>query len=131
MVEAQGGDPRVADDPWDVLPQAPVVVEVASEETGWLAATDAEALGRASVLLGAGRLVKDAPVDPAVGIEFLPLVGDRLETGQPVARIHARNDEAATAASAMILRAMEVSEEPAEPGPVVFGWQGTKGDGRR
>jgi pyrimidine-nucleoside phosphorylase len=128
MVAAQGGDPRVAEDPWDVLPQAPVVVEVVSEAAGWLAATDAEALGRASVVLGAGRLTKGAPIDPAVGIEFLPLVGDRLETGQPVARIHARDEATAAEASGMILRALEVSEQPAEPGPLVFGWHGTKGD---
>jgi pyrimidine-nucleoside phosphorylase len=131
MVGAQGGDPRVVDAPWDVLPQAPVVVEAASEATGWLAATDAEALGRASVVLGAGRLTKDAAVDPAVGIEFLPLVGDRLEAGQPVARIHARDEETAAATTAMILQALEVSEEPPEPGPLVFGWHGTNEDDDR
>jgi thymidine phosphorylase len=88
-------------------------------------------LGRASVVLGAGRVTKDAPVDPAVGIEFLPLVGDRLEAGQPVARIHARDEETAAAATAMILRTMEVSDEPAEPGPLVFGWHGADADGER
>jgi pyrimidine-nucleoside phosphorylase len=131
MVGAQGGDPRVVDAPWDVLPQAPVVLEAASEATGWLAATDAEALGRASVVLGAGRLTKGAPVDPAVGIEFLPLVGDRLEAGQPVARIHARDEQTAAAATAMVLQALEVSEERREPGPLVFGWHGSNEGGDR
>ena len=46
MVEAQGGDPRVADDPWAVLPRAPVVRSVLADRAGTLATVDAEAMGQ-------------------------------------------------------------------------------------
>src|SRR5439155_17802404 len=68
MVEAQGGDPRVVDDPWAVLPRASVKREVSSPD-GYLKEVDAEALGRAAAALGAGRMNKADAIDPAVGIE--------------------------------------------------------------
>ena len=87
MVEAQGGDPRVVEDPWSVLPRAPVVpTDRAPARRGWLAEVDAEAIGRAATALGAGRAKKGDPIDPAVGIEFLPKIGDRLEAGGELGR---------------------------------------------
>ena len=82
MVEAQGGDPRVADDPEAVLPRAPVIEPIESDRTGTLAAVDAEAIGRASAALGAGRFRKGDPIDPAVGIVCTPKIGDRLDGGR-------------------------------------------------
>jgi len=81
MVEAQGGDPRVVDDPDGVLPQSPVREEVPCSDPGVLAAVDAEALGRAAAALGAGRARKGDPIDPAVGIELFPKIGDRVGAG--------------------------------------------------
>ncbi|HEX9892019.1 MAG TPA: thymidine phosphorylase, partial [Actinomycetota bacterium] len=52
MVEAQGGDPRVVDDPWAVLPRAPVVRPIEAPRSGWVGGMDAEAMGRAGVALG-------------------------------------------------------------------------------
>src|SRR5205823_2470949 len=95
MVEAQGGDPRVADEPWSVLPRAPVIADLPAPATGILAAVDAEAVGRAAVVLGAGRVRKGDPVDPAVGLVFRPKVGDRLIVGDPIGQVHARAREAA------------------------------------
>ena len=83
MVEAQGGDPRVVDDPAAVLPAAPVRLPIGATEAGTLAAVDAEAIGLASGALGAGRQRKGDPVDPAVGIVFTPKIGDRLDRGRP------------------------------------------------
>ncbi|MGH2658489.1 MAG: thymidine phosphorylase, partial [Actinomycetota bacterium] len=74
MIEAQGGDPKALDDPWAVLPRAPVRQALLAEQGGFLAAVDAEALGRASGELGAGRKRKGDPIDPAVGIVFRPKV---------------------------------------------------------
>src|SRR6266511_456708 len=78
MVEAQGGDPRGVDDPWAVLPRASVKREVPSPD-GYLKEVDAESLGRAAAALGAGRMKKGDAIDPAVGIEVFPKVGDKLE----------------------------------------------------
>ncbi len=68
MVEAQGGDPRVVDDPQGVLPRAPIVLPIPAGTDGTLAAVDAEAIGWASVALGAGRIRKGDPIDRAVGL---------------------------------------------------------------
>jgi pyrimidine-nucleoside phosphorylase len=123
MVEAQGGDRRVVDDPWAVLPRATVQQAVASP-SGYLAAVDAEALGRAAAILGAGRMKKGDPIDPAVGIEFFPKIGDRLEEGQEIGIVHARDTEAAGEARRRVLAALDIRPDPAEPVPLVHGWQG-------
>lgn len=127
MVEAQGGDPRVVDDPWSVLPKAPLKVEVRLAQRGYLKAVDAEALGRAAVALGAGRVGKGDPIDPAVGIQFLPEVGDEVGGEEPVALVHARDEGAASQAARAVLGALTVSEERPERPPLVFGWYSTEG----
>jgi thymidine phosphorylase len=124
MVEAQGGDPRVVDDPWAVLPIAPVRRPVEADRAGHLAAVDAEALGRASTDLGAGRKKKGDPVDPAVGIVFRPKIGDELDTGEEIGTIHARDEAAARECIARVLSALTLSESPVEPPPLVHGWYG-------
>jgi pyrimidine-nucleoside phosphorylase len=124
MIEAQGGDPKVVDDPQAILPKAPVVTPIVAERDGYLAAVDAEALGRASGELGAGRRKKGDPIDPAVGIVFRPRVGDRLESGRELGSVHARNEEDARACLARIGEALTVGDEPVEPPPLVYGWYG-------
>jgi pyrimidine-nucleoside phosphorylase len=123
MVEAQGGDPRVVDDPHGVLPRAPVARPLPAERSGHLAAVDAEAIGRAAAALGAGRIKKGEPIDPAVGIVFHPKVGDRLESGQPIGEIRARSEDAAAAASVAVNAALTISEEPVVPPPLVYRWR--------
>ncbi|HEV8420142.1 MAG TPA: thymidine phosphorylase [Actinomycetota bacterium] len=124
MVEAQGGDPRVVDDPWSVLPRAPVRRELDSAG-GWLQEVDAEALGRAAAALGAGRMKKGDPIDPAVGVEFFPKIGDRVEPGAPIGVVHARDEEAAVACEERIRRAIILGEEPVQAPPLIYGWHGT------
>lgn len=124
MVEAQGGDPKVVDDPWAVLPAAPVRQALLADRTGFLAAVDAEALGRASGDLGAGRKRKGDAIDPAVGIVFRPKVGDRLERGEEIGTVHARDEAAAASCTALVLAALTLSEDPVERPPLVHGWFG-------
>jgi pyrimidine-nucleoside phosphorylase len=124
MVEAQGGDRRVVDDPWAVLPRAPVVRPLEADREGVLGAVEAEALGRASADLGAGRGRKGDSIDPAVGIVFRPKIGDRLERGDPLGEIYARAEDDATRCAARVLKALTITDEDVEPPPLVFGWFG-------
>jgi pyrimidine-nucleoside phosphorylase len=124
MVRAQGGDPAVVDDPVGVLPSAPVVEPILAERSAWLAAVDAEALGRASADLGAGRKKKGDAIDPAVGIVFRPKVGERVEPGQELGAVHARSADDAAGARRRITDALAWSEEPVEEPPLVYGWYG-------
>jgi pyrimidine-nucleoside phosphorylase len=122
MIEAQGGDPRVVDDPERILPRAPVVMPIEAERPGYLSSLRAEQVGWAAVRLGAGRARKGEPVDPAVGIVFTPKIGDRLEANQPIGEVHARDEEAAQRAAREILDALELSDEPVEARPLVYRW---------
>jgi pyrimidine-nucleoside phosphorylase len=122
MVEAQGGDPRVADDPAAVLPVAPVREPLVADRGGVLVAVAGEEIGWASVDLGAGRRRKGDPIDPAVGIVVHPKIGDRLEAGQPIGEVHARDRDAAAEAGRRVLAAMDVADGPVVPPPLVYAW---------
>jgi thymidine phosphorylase len=124
MIQAQGGDPRVVDEPEQVLPSAPVRRPITAERAGTLAAVDAEGLGRASGDLGAGRKKKGDPIDPSVGIVFLPKIGDGIVAGQELGRVHARSDGDAEAGIRAVHAAMTIGDEPVEPPPLVYGWHG-------
>jgi thymidine phosphorylase len=69
--------------------------------------------------LGAGRERKEDPVDHAVGVVCLAKRGDRVERGEPLAEIHARDEAAADAAAAALLATYEIGDEP-EPRPLVL-----------
>jgi thymidine phosphorylase len=87
MVEAQGGDVRMVDDP-SRLPRAPRVETLRAPRTAYVRSLDAERIGVASVRLGAGREKKGDPIDHRTGIVLHAKVGDRVERGQPIADVH-------------------------------------------
>jgi pyrimidine-nucleoside phosphorylase len=128
MVKAQGGDPRVVDEPGEILPRAPVIVPLPAERSGFVRTVDAEAIGRAAVALGAGRTRKAEPIDPAVGIVFRPKVGDRVEAEEPIGEVHARSEKLATAVVRAVNDAVDVSDRPVDPPPLVHSIRDT-GDG--
>jgi pyrimidine-nucleoside phosphorylase len=113
-VRAQGGDPDPA-----LLPRAPVVRQVPAPSTGFVRELRAREVAAVAMALGAGRERKEDPVDHAVGIVCRAKHGDRAERGEPLAEIHARDEEAADAADAALLAAYEIGEEP-EPRPLVL-----------
>jgi thymidine phosphorylase len=78
------------------------------------------AIGQAALHLGAGRRAKDDPVDHAVGIVSLAKRGDRVEQGQALAEVHARNSTDADAVEAEAAAAYELSAEPPAPTPIVL-----------
>jgi pyrimidine-nucleoside phosphorylase len=87
MVELQGGDARIIDDP-KRLPQARHTMQVVSAKAGYLASVQCEQIGTACVILGGGRERKEDSVDAAVGIVLHKKVGDRVAAGEPLASIH-------------------------------------------
>jgi pyrimidine-nucleoside phosphorylase len=96
LVQAQGGDPSVIDDP-ERLPRAPIQRPVPSENAGTVLAMDAEAIGHAAMILGAGRARIEDRIDPGAGLVIERKIGDRVERGEAVAVAHtsdpARADE--------------------------------------
>ena len=118
FVEAQGGDPRIVDDP-SLLPQAPVRREVRAGREGWLEAVDAEAIGHAAARLGAGRLRKGDEIDLAVGIHVLVRIGDEVDADTLLAEVHANDEDAAEAAERELSEVLSWSDSKVEPPKLV------------
>ncbi|MDI3298926.1 MAG: thymidine phosphorylase [Bacillota bacterium] len=112
MVEAQGGDPRVVEEP-ERLELAPVQAELRAPAAGWLARLDARLVGEAVMALGAGRRREGDAVDHGVGAEVLAKVGQRVEAGQPLLRLRARDGEAAREAVRRVETGVRVAPVPA------------------
>jgi pyrimidine-nucleoside phosphorylase len=127
MVERQGGNPSVVDEPRRVLPRAPAVVPLVADRSGRLAAVDAEEVGLASGALGAGRMRKGDPIDPAVGIVLRSKIGDRLEAGEQIGEVHARDEASAETAAGRVLAALDLVEGAVEPPPLVHAWYDAEG----
>ncbi|WP_353474446.1 thymidine phosphorylase [Salipiger sp. H15] len=118
MVAGLGGPSDFVERWSDMLPEAPVVIDVPAPEAGHVAAMDGEALGLAVVHLGGGREVESDPVDPAVGLSHVLRLGQAVEAGQPLARVHAAGAGAAEAAAQAVRAAIRIGEAP-ELGPLV------------
>jgi len=106
LVQEQGGDPRVVDDP-ALLPRAPVVREVRAVEDGIVPALPPRILGEAIVAMGGGRRTAADQVDPAVGYSELPLAGAGVNRGDTLVLIHAANEPDADQAEAAFRRAWD------------------------
>ena len=92
MVSAQGGDPRVVDDP-TIMPQAKYKVDLPAKSSGVISKMTADEIGVASMLLGGGRQKADDKLDYAVGIELKKKVGDSVKKGEPLLTIYADREE--------------------------------------
>lgn len=115
MVAALGGPPDMAEDWRTHLPKAPVVGDVVAREAGFVSAFDGEALGLVVVAMGGGRRVETDRIDPAVGLTDVVRLGQRVEKGQALATIHARDEASAEAAAQGVLAAIHVGEAPVMP----------------
>ena len=116
LVEAQGGDPAYIDDP-GLFRQAAIAREVVAPRDGFIAHIDTERVGAASAELGAGRMALGDKIDPAAGITLLKSYGDAVRAGEPVAVLHADDEERLEAAQRTFEAALAygAQEPPAEP----------------
>lgn len=87
MISAQGGNAGVVDD-FSLFKQPKHTVEISSEREGYIEHTDAEKIGLASVILGAGREKKGDPIDSSAGIVLKKKTGDRVEKGDTLAILY-------------------------------------------
>lgn len=111
LIRAQGGDPGVVED-LKLLPQAPVVWQVNAPAEGWLGEVGCRELGLIAMELGAGRVKLGESIKPYVGIELLVKVGERIDTGAPVAVIHAEDEAAARNAAEKVLKCLRFNDHP-------------------
>ena len=120
IVEAQGGDPRIVDNPAR-LPRVEQREIVRADRGGFLSRLDAELVGRASVALGAGRDRVDDPVDPAVGIVIKARPGDRVNAGDPVLELHVRDSSRLDRALGLARQAVVIGDQAPTETPLIVG----------
>jgi pyrimidine-nucleoside phosphorylase len=121
LIAYQGGDARVVDEPRR-LPQARERLTLTSPAAGVVIALDAELVGRASMLLGAGRDRLDGVIDHATGIVLHRKIGDEVRAGEPVMDLHYNDARRLDEARALAHQAVVVADEAADATPLVLGW---------
>lgn len=118
-IERQGSDRKFAVHP-ELLPQAEYVIEVKSEKSGYISHMNTHRIGECASMLGAGRTVKDQPVDAAAGIIMTEKTGDFVKRGQVLARLYTNIPDLTDAVS-LYLSALEFSDTEPKAAPLVLG----------
>jgi len=109
MIEAQGGDSRVIDDD-RVLTIGKFTYDVTSPQDGYITHMNTERCGIASVMLGAGRTVKDGPIDYSAGIVMHKKTGDAVSMGERIATLYASDESLFTNAAQTYLAAITIGD---------------------
>ncbi len=120
IIEMQSGDPKVIDD-YGRLPHVSDRWNVVASRDGFVTALNAELVGRASVVLGAGRDRVEDPVDPAVGVMLVARPGDAVKAGDPVLELHFRDSARLEAAKRLASQAITMGDEPPAKGRLIVG----------
>lgn len=115
MITAQGGNADVIDD-IGAFKQPKFSADIISERDGYISRTDAERVGIASVILGAGREKKGDPIDPSAGIILKKKTGDSVCKGDALATFYTDDETRIDAAKREFLEALTFGKEkPSEP----------------
>lgn len=120
IIQAQGGNPKVIDNP-EILPQAKFINEVLAEEDGYIQGIQAEEIGNIATFLGAGRETKESKVDLSVGIILKKKVGMKITKGEPLAIIHANLESKFQQARERLIKAINIGREKIETKPLIYG----------
>src|SRR5262245_16219813 len=127
VIANQGGNPAVVDD-YSKLPGTADRDVVVADRDGVVMEMKAEAVGRAAVLLGAGRDRLDAAVDPAVGFTIAAPVGRRVSRGDAIVEIHHRAGRGLAAARQLLEGAIVVRDAPMQARPLILERIGVAGE---
>lgn len=119
MVELQGGDLRTMDRP-ALLPQAKTRHLLLAISSGHVTDVNAEAIGRAVVVLGGGRTRTDDAVDSAVGISGIVKIGEQIAHGQPTMTVHANDPAKMGEALKLLDGAVSIAPEPVAAAPLIL-----------
>ena len=113
VIQAQGGNAQALDK-FELLPNATGMREITSPRAGYVSAIDAEDIGQASTLMGAGRERKDDRIDPAVGVILEVKMGEKVDAGSVLCRLYYTSEDHVEEASEMVEDAFRVSQQKAE-----------------
>ena len=111
VAEAQGGDTSVIHDP-SLLATAPHEAVIEADRSGYVARCDALVIGTVATRLGAGRERKEDVVDPGVGITVAAKLGEKVETGHPLATVRFSDPARWEAQREMLATAWTIEDDP-------------------
>ena len=118
-IEAQGGNSQVLDR-FELLPNATGAMEIFAPRGGYVSAIDAEEIGLASSMIGAGRDTKDDTIDPAVGVILEVKVGQKVESGAVLCRLYFTKEDRIQEASERVEDAFRLSNNEPEPRELIL-----------
>ncbi len=119
MISAQGGNAGIVDD-YSLFKQPKCAVEIVSEHDGYIEHTDAEKIGLASVILGAGREKKGDPIDPSAGIVLKKKTGDHIEKGETLAVFYTDDESKIESAKSEFLGAFTFGNEKPQAQNLIY-----------
>lgn len=118
-VSLQGGNPAAVLD-YGLLPQANHQKAVTLGQIGYVAGIDAESVGKAALVLGAGRETKESPIDLSVGIVIHKKIGDALKVEDTVATIYYNDLDKCKAAEDILKAAYSITDKRVEPNTLIY-----------
>lgn len=120
MVKAQYGNANQIDDT-ELLPKAKNIVDIVSTKEGYVHGIDAEEIGRAALVIGAGRETKESSIDYSVGIILVKKVGDKVTKGDIIAKVHVNDMSKLEECKEKLFEAYDLSMEIPDKRPLIFG----------
>ncbi len=113
VIAAQGGNPQVLDR-FELLPNATGAREISSPRAGYISAIDAEYIGQASSMIGAGRDTKEDSIDPAVGVILEVKVGQKVDAGGVLCRLYYTREDNVDEAAQLVEDAFRIASTAPE-----------------
>src|SRR5690349_11279470 len=113
VIAAQGGNPQVLDR-FELLPNATGAREISSPRAGYISAIDAEYIGQASAMIGAGRDTKEDSIDPAVGVILEVKVGQKVDAGGVLCRLYYTREDNVDEAAQLVEDAFRIASAAPE-----------------
>ena len=121
LIVAQGGKGQVVDDT-SLLGSARFTYDIRASKAGYIAHMNTEDCGIASVLLGAGRIVKDGPIDMTAGIVMHKKTGDAVVAGDVLATLYANDESLFEGAEKAYVQALTIGTEASTIGETILGF---------
>ncbi len=119
MIELMGGDPSVCTDT-NLLPQAAEEIVLSARLGGSVVRIATEDIGRAALMLGAGRAVKEDRIDPAVGLKLAVRLGDEVNAGDEIGRLFVNDRRNLERAVELMHRSIVVEERRIDSPPLIY-----------
>ena len=119
FINESGGNGELIND-YTLLPESEGRLEVYSETSGYISKIKAEEIGKAAMIIGAGRATKEDEIDHAVGIRILKKVGDEVEKGEKLAEIYYNGNKNVEDAKKMLLDAYIITEVKSEKSKTIL-----------